>query len=233
MQKNWIKLQSDEDFNGYLSVPPTGKGPALVLIQEIWGVNQHIRSVADGYAQAGFVVLCPDVFFRLTPMLELNYDQAGTQKAFECNSKLDVDKAVEDLCVAVDVLKNRPEVTGKIGVIGYCLGGKLAYRTAAASSDIDAAVCYYGGGISNYLDEAKNLTQPVIFHHGEHDDHIPQSDVAKIKSAFTAHDNATFYDYPDAGHGFNCWGRPSMYHQPSAALAQGRSLEFLAEQLCF
>ncbi|MFM2484946.1 dienelactone hydrolase family protein [Celerinatantimonas yamalensis] len=232
MTQSWNNILSDQPFTGYLSLPPTGQGPALVLLQEIWGVNQHIRDVADSYAQAGFVVLAPDVFWRLTARLDLNYDEVGNQKAFECYQALDTDLAVHDIVTAINWLKLRPEVTGKIGIIGYCLGGQLAYRSAVASEHIDAAVCYYGGGIVNHLDIAEQLTQPVIFHHGERDEHISTDDIIKVKAAFAGRENAQFYDYPQAGHGFNCWGRPLMYHQPSAALAQGRSLVFLAQQLC-
>lgn len=231
MTQQWITITPDQPFAGYLSSPPTGTGPGLVLLQEIWGVNEHIRAVADSYAQAGFVVFAPDVFWRLTPRLDLNYDDAGTQKAFECYQTLDADQAVSDVVTAIDFLKTRPEVNGKIGIIGYCLGGQLAYRSAAASADISAAVCYYGGGIANYLDVAPQLKQAIMFHHGAHDEHISADDVAKIKATFAHHTHAQFFDYP-AGHGFNCWGRSGMYHQPSAALAQGRSLAFLAEQLC-
>lgn len=230
MNHSWLPIYNEYPFSGYLALPPSGTGPGIVLLQEIWGVNDHIRTVAEQYAQAGFVVFAPDVFWRLTPRLSLNYDEQGNEKAFDCYGKVDFDQAVTDIVAAVDLLKARPEVTGKVAVMGYCMGGMLAYRVAAAT-EVDAAVCYYGGGIVKHLDEADKVTAPIIFHHGALDESIPPADVEQIKQAFTDHSNATFYDYPQAGHGFNCWGRPSMYHQPSAPLAQGRSLIFLADQL--
>lgn len=227
-----IKQEDNKTFSGYLALPPSGSGPGLLLLQEIWGVNEHIRTVAEQYALSGFVVLAPDVFWRLDERVDLNYDEAGTEQAFDYMKRLDKDQAADDLAAAVQVLKARPEVTGKVGVMGYCMGGMLAYRTAAASDDIAAAVCYYGGGIADQLSHAPEVTAPIMFHHGVVDDHIPfETAVSAVKAAFSVHPQALFYDYPQAGHGFNCWGRPSMYHQPSATLAQGRTLTFLADHL--
>lgn len=233
MASEWIDIASENGhtFSGYLSLPPTGTGPGLVLIQEIWGVNEHIRAVADEYAKSGFVVLAPDVFWRLEEKLSLPYNDEGNKKAFECYGKVDLDLAATDMAKAVDKLKSLDQVDGKVGILGYCLGGLLSYRGAAAS-DVDAAVCFYGGGIAKYLDEAPKVDMPVLFHHGAQDEHIPEEDVNAVKNAFKGHPNATFFDYANAGHGFNCWGRPSMYHRPSALLAQGRTLEFLAKELC-
>lgn len=230
MNQTWVNILPGHPYSGYLSLPPQGTGPGIILLQEIWGVNSHIQAVADSYAQAGFVVLAPDIFWRLTPRLNLEYDEKGSQKAFECLQALDTSLAVEDTVHAIEFLKSQPQVNGKIGVIGFCLGGQLAYRSAAASQ-VDAAVCYYGGQIASHLDVADRLSCPVIFHHGTKDTHILNSDVEQVKQAFIDHPNAQFFDY-DAGHGFNCWGRPPMYDLPSAVLAQGRTLIFLAKTLC-
>lgn len=232
MSSRWIDitLDNNETFSGYLSLPPTGKGPGLILIQEIWGVNDHIRAVADGYAQAGYVVLAPDVFWRLEPRVDLQYDQEGSAKARDLYGKLDTTLATQDLVAAAKHLKTLPEVMGKVGTIGYCLGGQLSYRIAAAGA-VDAAVSFYGGGIHAHLDVADNVTMPVLFHYANNDSHIPQEAVAQVKQAFAGKANATFFDYPETEHGFNCWGRPAMYNQRAAALAQGRTLEFLATQL--
>lgn len=232
MSTQWIdiKQQDDKTFSGYLALPPSGKGPGLILLQEIWGVNEHIRTVAEQYALSGFVVLAPDVFWRMGHRVSLTYDEPSSAAAFDYYGRLDKDQAVADLTDAVTALQARPEVTGKIGVMGYCLGGLLAYRCAAATT-VDAVVCFYGGGIAHYLEEANSLTAPVLFHHGMADEHIPQEAVVQVKDVFTSREAAIFYDYAGAGHGFNCWGRPSMYHPPSAALAQGRSLAFLAQHL--
>ncbi|CAG8998965.1 MAG: Carboxymethylenebutenolidase [Candidatus Celerinatantimonas neptuna] len=230
MNQTWVNILPDHPYSGYLSLPPLGSGPGLILLQEIWGVNSHIQAIADSYAQAGFVVLAPDIFWRLTPRLNLEYDKKGSQKAFECLQTLDKTRAVEDTVQAIEFLKSHPQVNGKTGVIGFCLGGQLAYRSAAAGN-VDAAICYYGGQIASHLDVADQLSCPVIFHHGTKDTHIPNGDVEQVKQTFANRSNAQFFDY-ETGHGFNCWGRPSMYDLNSAVLAQGRTLTFLAETLC-
>ncbi|MAS25044.1 MAG: carboxymethylenebutenolidase [Oceanospirillaceae bacterium] len=230
MTTQWINISKDGDkeFNGYLALPPTGKGPGLILLQEIWGVNDHIKAVADQYAKSGFVVLAPDVFWRAEHQVSLNYDEAGTEKAFQLMTDLDKDQAVTDLVKAVDKLKSLPEVIGKTGIMGYCMGGMLSFRTAAAT-DLDAAVCYYGGGIANYIDEAANVHNPIMFHHGLQDQLIPEEARESIRKHFVVRKDAVLYDY-EADHGFNCWGRP-MYDQGSAAIAQGRTLRFLGQYL--
>jgi len=231
MTTEWINISSEEgkEFNGYLALPPKGTGPGLILLQEIWGVNDHIKAVADQYAKSGFVVLAPDVFWRMEKQVSLNYDEAGNEKAFDFLNRLDKDQAVKDLVKAVDKLKLLPEVTGKAGIIGYCMGGMLAFRTAAAT-EVDAAVCYYGVGIANYIDEAAEIHNPIIFHHGVKDQLIPEEARETIRKHFAVRKDAVLYDY-DADHGFNCWGRPAMYDQPSATIAQGRTLEFLGQYL--
>lgn len=232
MNSRWIDLQTanGETFSAYLSLPPAGHGPGIVLVQEIWGVNEHIRAVADQYAQDGYVVLAPDVFWRLSPRVDLAYDDAGSQQAFGYYQQVDTALAASDVAAAVAALRAMPQVTGKVATLGFCLGGQLAFR-AAAQSQADAAVCYYGGGIHQHLALAEQLTMPILFHYAQQDAHITQDIVAQVKQAFAGKSNAQFYDYPGADHGFNCWGRAKMYNQRAAALAHGRTLQFLAEQL--
>lgn len=231
MNARWIDIATarGERFSGYLSLPPTGRGPGIVLIQEIWGVNEHIRALADQYALDGYVVLAPDLFWRLERRVDLAYDEAGSARARQLLQTVDGAQAAADVAAAVDVLRGRPEVTGRVATLGYCFGGQMAFR-AAALAQADAAVCYYGGGIANHLDLAPRVTMPILFHHAGQDALIPPDMVAAIKAAFAGRSNAVFADYPGVGHGFNCWGRPN-YDQQAAALAHGRTLEFLARHL--
>ena len=231
MTARWIDIDTTNgnEFRGYLSLPPTGSGPGLVLIQEIWGVNAHIRAVADQYAQDGYVVLAPDVFWRMKPGVDLDYNDSDTKQAFDYLQKLDVDKAVEDLTRTVQVLRSQPEVKGGVASLGYCMGGMLSYL-CAANAGVDAAVCYYGGGIQNRLDQADRIKCPILFHFAEEDQIIPPDAVAAVKRAFKDKKNALIETYPGVGHGFNCWGRPS-YNQKAAALAHGLSLSFLGKMI--
>lgn len=231
MNARWIDIATarGERFSGYLSLPPTGRGPGIVLIQEIWGVNEHIRALADQYALDGYVVLAPDLFWRLERRVDLAYDETGSARARQLLQTVDGAQAAADVAAAVDGLRGRPEVTGRVATLGYCFGGQMAFR-AAALAQADAAVCYYGGGIANHLDLAPRVTMPILFHHAGQDALIPPDIVAAITAAFAGRSNAVFADYPGVGHGFNCWGRPN-YDQQAAALAHGRTLEFLARHL--
>ncbi|WP_010092995.1 dienelactone hydrolase family protein [Burkholderia ubonensis] len=230
MTAQWIDIPTGNDsFGGYLALPRHGKGPAVIIVQEIFGVNAHIRSVADQYAADGYVALAPDVFWRTQPRVELAYEGADRDKGIELLQKTDVNLAVADVAAAADLLRTRPEAGGKVAAIGYCFGGRLAYL-AAATGKIDAAVAYYGGRIQNALDVAGKVTQPILFHYAENDHAIPLAAVDQVKAAFAGRDNAAFHLYPGAEHGFNCAERAS-YNQRAAALAHGRTLTFLAEHL--
>lgn len=224
-----ITSHDGQQFDAYLSLPPTGHGPGLVIIQEIWGVNEHIKAVADQYAMDGYVVLAPDVFWRQEANVNLKYNEPDTQKAYQLMTNLDEANAVADLVSTAKTLRARPEVSGKLGSIGYCMGGRLSYQLAASGA-VDAAVCYYGGGIQNHLDKAPAVQCPILFHYAALDAHIPPTAVAAVKKAFAGRTNAEFHVYQDADHGFNCWGRP-MYQQRAAALARGRTLAWLSEHL--
>ncbi len=227
VKTEWISLASagGERFDAYLALPPAGRGPALVLFQEIFGVNEHIRAVAEQYALDGFVVLAPDVFWRQQRRVELGYEGADRQRGMALAGALDGAEVALDMADTVAALRARPEAAGKVGAIGYCMGGRFAF-VAAASAGVDAAVCYYGGGIHDQLDKAAAIGCPVMFHYAERDDHIPMSAVDKVRSAMHGKP-AEVHVYPGAMHGFNCWARAS-YHAASAALAHGRSLQFLS-----
>jgi carboxymethylenebutenolidase len=226
----WIDIPTANDsFGGYLALPKRGKGPAVIIIQEIFGVNAHIRAVADQYAADGYVALAPDVFWRTQPRVELAYEGPDRDKGIELLQKTDVDLAVADIAATADLLRTRPEVEGKVAAIGYCFGGRLAYL-AAATGEIDGAVAYYGGGIQNQLDVAGKITQPILFHYAENDHGIPLTAVEQVEASFAGRHNAAFHLYPGAEHGFNCTDRAS-YNQRAAALAHGRTLTFLAEHL--
>jgi carboxymethylenebutenolidase len=226
----WIDIAGpDGKFPGYLALPPTGKGQAIIIIQEIFGVNEHIRSVAEQYASDGYVVLAPDIFWRSKPHIELGYSADDMAKGIGFMEQVDMAKALGDIAATAKTLRAMPEVTGKLAAVGYCFGGRLAYLSAA-NGIVDAAVPYYGGGIQNYLDQAGKIKTPILFHYAENDGNIPMSAVANVKKSFAGRDNATFFVYPGADHGFNCWAR-GTYQQKAAALAHGRTLQFLAENL--
>lgn len=228
----WIEMGEPgphgEPFSGYLVLPPTGSGPGLLLLQEIFGVNPHIRAIARQFAMDGFVVLAPDVFWRQSPRIELGYEGEERQRGVQLAGQLKADELLGDLQTALAALRARPEVGGaKVGAVGYCMGGRLVFNTAAVT-DLDAGVAYYGGGIHNQLEMADRIRCPLQFHYAEHDDHIPLSAVEKVGAAMG--DRGELHVYPGAMHGFNCWARAS-YHAPSAALAHGRTLQFLAQRL--
>lgn len=223
----WITLSAG--FDGYLALPPAGHGPGLVLFQEIFGVNEHIQAVAEQYALDGFVVLAPDHFWRKAPRVQLGYVGDDRTRAVALMQALQPAEVMADIALAVQTLRARPEVGArKVGAVGYCMGGRLAYL-AAASTDVDAAVPFYGGGIHNQLDRAAAIRCPVQFHYAEQDDNIPLDAVERVRQAVVS-PGSELHVYPGSHHGFNCWARAS-YHAPSAALSHGRATAFLARTL--
>ncbi|SFB36422.1 carboxymethylenebutenolidase [Collimonas sp. OK607] len=226
----WIDIKAaDGTFGAYLAVPHTGKGPGIVLIQEIFGVNEHIRTVAEQYAADGYVVLVPDLFWRSAPRIELGYDEAGWKRGMELRQAIDVAKAESDVALTVAALKVQPALDGKLAAIGYCFGGLLAYLTAA-NGLVDAAIAYYGGGIQNQLQRADDIKVPLLMHFGGADSHISMDVVQSIAERFDNNEDVEVHIYPGAEHGFNCSHR-SSYHQRAAAEAHGNSLTFLSDNL--
>ena len=226
----WVSVPSDSGaFDAYLVLPPAGHGPGLVLFQEIFGVNAHIRALAEQYALDGFVVLAPDVFWRQAPRIELGYEATDKQQGIALAAALKPEQVMLDQRAAVAALRALTQVgERKVGAIGYCMGGRFAYMSAALA-EIDAAVAYYGGGIHEQLHLVSGVSCPMQFHYAERDEHIPLSAVTRVREAF-AGKACEVHVYEDTTHGFNCWERAS-YHPASAAVAHARALRFLAGHL--
>jgi len=216
-------------FKGYLAVPSAKKAPGILLIQEIFGVNNHIRSVADGYAADGYVVLAPDIFWRVQPMFEVGYDPDSVTKGRAVRGQTDVAKMVADLAATLSTLRARSECGDKVASIGYCMGGWLSFLVAA-NTGVDAAVCYYGGGINGSLAQAPRATCPILMHFGDKDEHIPLSAVEATRDAFKGRSDVEIHVYEGAGHGFNCNERGS-YNAAAAKVARERSLAFLKKTI--
>ena len=212
-------------FRAYLAVPEAGSGPGLVLIQEIFGVNAHMREVADLYAAEGYVVLCPDLFWRIEPGIELGQSEADWQQAFALYQKFDVARGVQDITATVNALRGLKPCTGRVGALGFCLGGKLAYL-AAAQSGVDCAICYYGVGIEQSLDLAGKIKCPVVMHFAEKDQYVPAAAVAQVKEAFADRPEVEIYIYPGVDHGFNR-KTGAHYDKPAAMMAHSRSIALL------
>ncbi len=226
----WIDIPHGDDGNcqGYLAVPPAGAGPGILLIQEIFGVNHHMRAVAEQYAMDGYVVLAPDVFWRQEQRVELGYEGDDMEKAFSLMRAADFPQTLTDLAAAAKVLRSRPECDGPVASIGYCMGGILSYLCATQGS-VDRAVSFYPGGIANHLDKARSLNVPVQIHLGADDHLIPPDQIEQVKSTFADQAASEVHVYEDAGHGFNCWAR-SAYVRRAAALSHGRTLTFLERE---
>lgn len=226
----WIAVRGDDGpFEAYLARPRGGKGPGILLLQEIFGVNRHIRNVADQYAADGYVVLAPDLFWRSGARIELGYDEAGWQRAIALKQACDVHRAQADIGHALRTLRALAGTGEGVAALGYCFGGLLAYLTACAGQ-VDAAVAYYGGGIQNALERAGALAVPLQLHFGGADGHIPAEAVRRVAERLDGNEAVELHLYPGAEHGFNCNHRAS-YHQRAAAQAHGNTLVFLGERL--
>lgn len=214
---------------GFLSLPAKGTGPGVVLVQEIFGVNPVIRAAADLFAEEGYVVLAPDLFWRLQHRVELGYDLPDRDQALDLLRRFDVDSGVKDIGAAVDWLRTSPECTGKVAVIGFCLGGLVAYL-AAARCKVDAAIGFYGVGIERHLDEADRITCPLLLHFGEQDTHAPPEAVQQIRAALAARPDATVMVHAGVGHAFYLPGRAS-YHRSAAQMAHSPTIALLRRVL--
>ena len=220
----WVKVKSQDGFelDAYVAKPDGEPIGALVVIQEIFGVNEHIQSVCDGYAKDGFYVLSPATFDRVEKGLHLDYSPESWKRAIDAMNKLDKEKAVEDIGATIEYAR---EATGKkVATVGFCLGGLLSW-VSAAKLPVNAAVGYYAGGIGNYADLVPKV--PVLLHFGKNDTHIPAEQVEKVAKA---HPEVQIFWY-DAGHAFNRDLDPASYDAASAKLARERSLEFLKRNL--
>jgi carboxymethylenebutenolidase len=197
------------------------EGPGLVVIQEIFGLNNHIRRTADRLAAEGFSVVAPALFHRVAPGVELGYGEADVARGREIRAKVPLEDALRDIAAAVDALKSEGR---RVGVVGYCWGGSLAWAAATRLGGIDAAVSYYGGEVAKMADERPRC--PVMLHFGEQDHAIPMTDVETVRRK---HPELPVHTYP-AGHGFSCDERGS-FDPESHALALSRTLPFLRQHL--
>jgi carboxymethylenebutenolidase len=220
----------DGSFGGYLASPGSGRGPGIVVIQEIFGVNQGLRDIADGLASRGFFALVPDLFWRIKPGVELS-DKVETdrQEAFALLGKFDIDKGVGDIQTAISFLRKQPGAAGKVGTLGYCLGGQLAYFTAART-DSDASVGYYGIRIQDALHEAPAIKKPLMLHIAEADDFVPAAAQDQIERALKSNPLVTLHRYPLMGHAFARVGG-MHYDKANADLANVRSQTFFRQHL--
>ncbi|WP_420345115.1 dienelactone hydrolase family protein [Pelagibius sp.] len=207
------------ELAAYVARPEGSAKGGLVILQEIFGVNAHIRAVAEGFAAEGYMAVAPALFDRVRPGIELGYEADDVAEGRALRPQVSWEATMHDVAAAMGLAAE----AGKAGIIGYCWGGSVAWLAACRLSPA-AAVCYYGGHIHEFRDEKPAC--PVMFHFGEEDAGIPLGQARAVRDA---HPNCPFFTYP-AGHGFNCDLRGS-YHAESAALARQRSLEFLAPLL--
>jgi len=234
LDTRYESVDADGDhFDAYCARPELGRGPGILLFQEIFGINDNIRVLAQRLAAAGYVTLAPDMFWRIERRFERK-DESGMADAFAIVQRFDLATAVADIQAAHTHLAAMPECTGKIGAVGFCLGGALAFAAATMSTvdgrGPDAAVCYYGSAINDMLDQAATLDCPTMFHYGDNDAFIPAEKIADVEQVVTGRPGAEFYRY-DAGHAFSNWDAPSMYDETAAALAWSRTLDFFARHL--
>ncbi len=218
------------EFSAYMALPASGYGPGIVVLQEIFGVNQFMRDVCEWYAARGFVALCPDLFWRQEPGVDMtDQTEAEWQKAFALYKGLDEAKAVEDSAAAMEFLRKHPACSGRAGAVGFCLGGNLAWLLSVRFKP-DCAVGYYGVSIEKSLSEAAGLSSPLMLHIAGKDQYCPPEAQKQIHDTLDQNTLATIHDYPEQDHAF---GRVGGQHYDAAAaeLAHLRTLEFFVRNL--
>ena len=217
-------------FGAHIAIPDVTPTPAIIVIQEIFGVNTDIREKCDKLAEEGYLAIAPDLFWRIEPDIELiDSDEAQLQRAFELFGEFDQETGIEDLKTTLGYLRNHKACNGKVGAVGYCLGGKLAYMLSAAS-DIDASVSYYGVALETMLDDAEKISTPFIMHIAGKDEFVPPEAQEQIISTFKDHPHGETFQYAGQEHAFARIGG-MHYDKPSATLANDRTTKFLTKHL--
>ena len=237
MQERSVQVAAPDgsgSFAAHVTVPDAGRGPGIVVIHEIFGVNEYITATCRRLAELGYVALAPDLFWRIAPGLDLAHDEEGLARAVENVTRFDAEAAVGDVAAALDHLRALPEVQGGAGVFGFCLGGTLAYLFAATARvderGPDAVVSYYGSAVNRMLDLAPRVECPVLFHYGAEDPYIPTEQIDEVEQAFAGRRDVVLHRYA-AGHAFSNWDAPSMYDEAASRVAWERTLRFLDEIL--
>jgi carboxymethylenebutenolidase len=220
----------DGTFAAYIARPKTPPAPAVVVLQELFGVNADIRATCDELAAQGFIAIAPDLFWRQKPGVDLDVtSEADWQDGLRLYAAFDRDAGAKDIMETVRTVVELPESTGKVALQGYCLGALMAFITAARY-EVDATVAYHGADTEKYLGEVGRLAAPLLMHLGEEDEFIPKAAQAQIKAALAGKANATVYSYPGQRHAFSRHNG-LHYNAAAAALANRRTSEFLHQQL--
>lgn len=229
---SYVEIQAKDSgsFKAYIAMPEVTPAPAIIMIQEIFGINQEMREKCDDMAARGYIAICPDLFWRIEPGIELT-DAVAEQleRAFELFGIFDQTKGREDLAATLSYIRSHKNCNGKVGCMGYCLGGKLAYEMAA-DTDIDATVSYYGVGLQDILDKADHFTAPVLIHIAGEDEFTPKEAQDEIIRAMKDNKHVQTYRYEGMEHAF-ARGGGMHYNKEMADLANGRSTEFLEKTL--
>ena len=220
----------DGQFSAYVARPGASPAPAIVVIQEIFGVNAVMRDVCDDLATKGYLAVCPDLFWRIEPNIDItDHTDAEWKRAFELFNAFDVEAGVRDIAATIDQIRADPTCNGRVGAVGFCLGGLLAFLTAART-DSDASVSYYGVGLEKFTGEADKLANPLLMHIAEEDEYAPEAAQELILAALKNHPQVEIHTYPGRNHAFARKGG-AHYDAHDAALADGRTLAFFKKSL--
>ncbi|MDR3510040.1 MAG: dienelactone hydrolase family protein [Caulobacteraceae bacterium] len=220
----------DGAFSAYVARPAAAKAPAIVVIQEIFGVNAVMRGICDDLAAQGYLAVCPDLFWRIEPGIDItDQSDAEWKRAFELFNAFDVDAGVRDIAATIDLVREDPGCGGKVGAVGFCLGGLLAFLTATRT-DSDASVGYYGVGIERFTAESDKLASPLLLHIAEEDQFVPKPAQELILAALKNHPQIEIHTYPGRDHAFARKGG-AHYDAQDAAIAEGRTLAFFKKTL--
>jgi len=226
-----IKITAlDGAFSAYVATPAVRPAPAIVVLHELFGVNADMRATCHELADKGFIAVCPDLFWRQAPGLDLSHwTEAEWKKGLALFETYDLSEGVSDVIQAVSAARALAGASGKVAVMGFCLGGLMTYLTAARNS-VDAAVAYYGGGTENHLSEAKAVCGPMLMHLGEEDEFISKNAQRGIKEAFAGNVNVAIHSYPGCSHAF-ARHTGTRYDAAAASLANGRTVAFFDTHL--
>jgi carboxymethylenebutenolidase len=221
---------NDGDFSAYVARPAAKTAPAVLVLHEVFGVNADMRMTCDELAAKGFLAIAPDLFWRQEPGVSLSmWSDEEWKKGLALYTAYDRNQGVIDILAAVEAARRMAGSSGKVAVMGFCLGGLMAFLTSARGA-VDAAVAYHGGDTESYLDEASAIRSPMLMHLAEEDEFISKDAQARIKAALAGKPNVQVYSYPGCNHAF-ARHTGAHYHAAAAALANGRTRDFLADTL--